>query len=86
METSRNRAMSEKLFIFSQPQDGAVEIAWQLLGRGSMYDINERINATWQVSARDVQEIANDIFSRPLTYVVYAKEPFYSYEEVVAKL
>lgn len=86
METSRNRAMAEKLFTFSQPQDSAVEIAWQLLGRGRMYDINERINATWQVSARNVQEIAEDIFSRPLTYVVYAKKPYYSYKEVTAKL
>lgn len=86
METSRNRAMAEKLFTFSQPQDGAVEIAWQLLGRGRMYDINERINATWQVSARDVQEIAESIFSRPLTYVVYAKKPYYTYKEVVDKL
>nr|QIM10682.1 hypothetical protein PlAlph_5740 [uncultured Alphaproteobacteria bacterium] len=86
METSRNRAMTEKLFTFSQPQDSAVEIAWQLLGRGIMYDINERINATWQVSARDVQEIAESIFSRPLTYVVYAKKPYYTYQEVVGKL
>lgn len=86
METSRNRAMAEKLFTFSQPQDSAVEIAWQLLGRGSMYDVNERINATWQVSARDVQETAESIFSRPLTYVVYAKKPYYTYKEVVGKL
>lgn len=86
METSRNRAMAEKLFTFSQPQDSAVEMAWQLLGRGQMYDINERINATWQVSARDVQEIAESIFSRPLTYVLYARKPYYTYQEVVSKL
>ena len=86
LETSRNCAMAEKLFMFSQPQDRSVEISWQVLGRGEMYDINERINATWRVTARDVQEISEDIFSKPLTYVVYARQPFYSYEEVLKKL
>lgn len=86
METSRNRAMAEKLFTFSQPQDSAVEIAWQLLGRGRMYNINDRINATWQVSAYDVKKIAESIFSHSLTYVVYAKKPYYSYDEVRNKL
>ncbi|MBR1648275.1 MAG: insulinase family protein [Alphaproteobacteria bacterium] len=86
METSRNQAMCEKLFTFSQQQAGSVETAWQLLGRGQMYDINERINSTWQVTAHLVREVARDIFAQPLTYVVYANKPFYSYEEVMAKL
>ena len=86
METSRNRAMAEKLFIFSQPQDSAVEIAWQVLGRGQMYDINERINATWQVNASDVKDIAEVIFSKPLTCAVCAGDGVYSYKEIKAKL
>ena len=86
METSRNRAMAEKLFIFSQPQDSAVEIAWQVLGRGQMYDINDRINATWQVNASDVKDIAEVIFSKPLTCVVCAGDGVYSYKSVKAKL
>lgn len=86
METSRNCAMAEKLFMFSQPQDRSVEISWQVLGRGEMYDINERINATWRVTARDVRDISEDIFSKPLTYVVYARQKCYSYAEVQSKL
>lgn len=82
METSRNRAMCEKLFQLTQIEDAAIEAAWQVLGRGQMYDIPERINATWLVSARNVQEISQEIFSKPLTMVVCANKPTYSYKEV----
>lgn len=82
METSRNTAMTDKLFQLTQREDASIEPAWQILGRGQMYDISERINATWQVSARDVQDIAREIFSTPLTMVVCANSPCYTYEEV----
>lgn len=86
METSRQHAMSEKMGVFQEPLARAVEIAWQLLGRGEMYDINERLNVTWHVDAHDVREIAQEIFSGVLTYVVYAPDDVYSYDEVKAKL
>ncbi len=86
METSRQHAMSDKLGMFLTPRGRAVEIAWQLWGRGEMYDINERLNATWHVDAHDVREIAQKIFSGVLTYVVYAPSDVYSYEDVMAKL
>lgn len=86
METSRNRAMSEKLFLFSQPQDAAVETAWQVLGRGDMYDVNARINFIWGVTAHDVKVVSREIFSTPLTMVACTNEPHYSYEEVQEKL
>lgn len=86
METSRNRAMTEKLFKFGQPEAAAVEVAWQVLGRGAMYDVDERINATWQVSARDVQDISVDVFSSPVTCVICGKEPYYGLDELNAKL
>ncbi len=86
METSRRLAIQEKLAVFSQPQDRSIEVAWQVLGRGSMYDINERLNRTGHVTAQDVQEIAQEIFSGVLTYVVYAPSDVYSYDEVKAKL
>jgi hypothetical protein len=72
--------------VFQEPLARAVEIAWQLLGRGEMYDINERLNVTWHVDAHDVREIAQKIFSGVLTYVVYAPDDVYSYDEVKAKL
>lgn len=70
METSRNRAMTEKLLKFQQPEAAAVEISWQILRRGSMYNVADRINATWQVSARDVQDISRDIFNNHITCVI----------------
>lgn len=85
METSRQRAASEKLAQFSQPQDAAVEAAWQELGRAGMYDIDERINATFLVSARNVREIAQDIFTSAPTIVV-SGEGHYDEEEIRAKL
>ena len=87
METSKNWAMAEKLWLFSQPQPAAVETAWQLLGRESMYDINERIGHIWEVSEYEVQAISRDIFTgSPLTMVVATKEPHYSYKEVQKRL
>ena len=81
METSRNRAMCEKLFQLTQQEDASIEAAWQVLGRGKMYDVSERINATWLVSAR-VQDIAREIFATPLTLVVCSQQPCYTYDEV----
>ena len=86
METSRNRAMTEKLFKFGQPEAASVEIAWQLLGKGRMYDVDERINATWLVSDRDVQDIANFVFSTPLTCVVAARGFNGNLDEILAKM
>ena len=86
METSRNVAMTEKLFKFGDPEAAAVEIAWQILRHGEMYDISDRITATWQVSARDVQDIAREIFSKPFTCVLYGREPYYGKEELEEKM
>ncbi len=86
METSKQWAMSEKLWLFSQPQPAAVETAWQLFGKGEMYDINDRINYIWNVSAHEVKMISREIFSAPLTMVLYTDEPHYSYEEVKNKI
>lgn len=86
METSRNRAMCEKLFQFSQPQDRAIERAWQLLGRGKAYDIDARINNTWSVQADDVRDVACKIFSQPLTMVITSAQPHYTEKEVSAKI
>lgn len=86
METSRNAAMTEKLFKFGDPEAAAVEGAWQVLRHGEMYDVANRITATWQVSARDVQDIAREIFSQPFTCVLYGHEPYYSREKLEEKM
>ena len=87
METSKQWAMSEKLWLFSQPQPAAVEIAWQIFGRSAdMYDINERLNYISDVPAHEVMYVARDIFSVAPTMVVYSNQPHYSYKEVKEKL
>lgn len=86
LESSRNLAMAEKLFLFGRPIEGAYEIGWQILGRGDMYSIRERISSIWNVSARDVQEIAQCIFERKLTLVAATNEALYDYEAVCGKM
>ncbi len=86
LESARQWAMTEKLFKFASPNDASVETAWQILGREKMYDVDERIIATWRVSARDVQDIAQEIFSTPLTYVVISDKEIVGYDDVMKKL
>ena len=86
METSRNRAICEKLFQYSQPQDRAIERAWQMVGRGKACDIDARINCTWTVQNDDVRDVACRIFSQPLTMVITSAQPHYNGKEVSAKI
>ncbi len=87
METSKQWAMTEKLWLFSQPQPAAVEIAWQFFGRDEdMYNINDRINFIADIQAYEVMYVAREIFSVPLALVLYTNQPHYSYEEVCGKL
>ncbi len=87
METSKQWAMAEKLFLFSQPQPAAVEIAWQLFGRDEdMYNINDRLSFISDTSAHEVMCVAKEIFSVPLTMVLYTNQSHYSYKEVCDKL
>ena len=51
-----------------------------------MTNQTNRITATWQVSARDVQDIARDIFSQPFTCVIYGKKPYYNENELIEKM
>lgn len=74
MEKSRNAAMVEKLDKYEKSDDKALEIAWQIIGRGSMYDTANRINSIYETTAHDVKVAARDVFrgSRP-TYIVATK-------------
>lgn len=89
MEKSRNAAMAEKLDKYERSDDKALEMAWQMIGRGSMYNIDSRINSIYETTAHDVRIIAREVFrgSRP-TYVVAASPAMeaYSYRELLSKL
>ena len=85
MERSRNAAMVEKLNKYDKSDDKALETAWQMIGRGNMYDVDIRINSIYETTAADVRDIAQKIFrgSRP-TYIVAVPEGsngYYTFEE-----
>ncbi len=86
MERSRNAAMVEKLDKYEKSDDRALETAWQLIGRGSMYDVANRINSIFETRAEDVRDIAHRVFrgSRP-TYIVALPETgtCYTLDEVM---
>jgi hypothetical protein len=85
MERSRNAAMTEKLDKYEKTDDAALEMAWQLVGRGNMYDISSRINSIWETSARDVEELAQGVFRQQPTYIIAADKEAdaYSYNELL---
>ncbi len=89
MERSRNAAMVEKLDKYEKSDNTALETAWQLIGRGDMYNIANRINSISETSAHDVKMVSREVFrySRP-TYIVAAspEEAVYSYEELLNML
>ncbi|MBE6463612.1 MAG: insulinase family protein [Alphaproteobacteria bacterium] len=89
MERSRNEAMVEKLDKYEKSDDRALETAWQLIGRGSMYDVANRINSIFETRAEDVRDIARRVFrgSRP-TYIVALPDgsSYYTLDELMAAL
>lgn len=88
METTRQRAMTERLLEASKAQPTAVRIAWQLLGRDSFYSPDEWLNSVWQVDAYDVRDTAREIFGSPMTCVIYAnyKDAVPSFDDIKKKL
>ena len=89
MERSRNAAMVEKLDKYEKSDDRTLETAWQLIGRGTMYDVANRINLIFETRAEDVKDIACRVFrgSRP-TYIVAAPKnaSYYTLEEVMSAM
>lgn len=82
IETSRQRAMSERLGVSNEALPRSVEIAWALLGRDIDYDADSAISNIWNVTAYDVQETAQVIFSKQMTCVFYTTQPFPSFEDI----
>ncbi len=90
MERSRNAAMVEKLDKYERSDNRALETAWQIVGRGNMYNVDNRINSIWNTDAYDVRDISEKVFrGSRLTYIVATKtgnEDFYSYSDVMTKI
>lgn len=90
MERSRNAAMAEKLDKFEKSDDRALETAWQMIGRGSMYDVANRIYSIYETTAEDVKDLAEKVFrgSYP-TYIAALpnnKNEYYSLDELIEAL
>lgn len=89
MEKSRSAAMVEKLDKYERSDDRALETAWQIVGRGAMYDVSTRIMSIADTTAYDVMDVSREIFRRVrLTYIVAAAPGVetYSYNEVMHAL
>jgi len=85
METSRQRAMTQRLAISNEQLLSTVEAAWLHLNRGITYDNERCISKIWQVDAADIRDMAEKIFSQKLTFVTYGVDTI-NYEDVVAKM
>ncbi len=86
LETSRQRAMAERLAISNEALPRSVKEAWSILRRSIDYDNDSAINGIWQVSAEDVRSAADIIFGRDITCVLYTNAKHESYESIVAKM
>ena len=82
METTRARAASERLGVSNEALPKSVVIAWALLGRNIDYDVDSVISNLYNVTARDVQDAAREIFSKEPTVVLYTNKPYPSFEEI----
>lgn len=85
METSRQRAMAQRLAISNEQLLKTVETAWLYLKRGISYDNNRCINKIWQLDAVDVRDMAEKIFAQKLTLVTYGVDEV-DYDKIVAKM
>jgi len=86
MERSRNAAMVEKLNKYDSSDDCALEVAWQMIGRGQMYGVADRISSIAETTAGDVKDLARRIFrGSRLTYIVAQtkEKEAYSYADVM---
>jgi predicted Zn-dependent peptidase len=89
MESAKNWAMAEKLDKYEKSDNFALETAWQLIGRGSMYDTTNRITSIHEKTAEDVRDVATRMFrGSRVTYIVAADAEIadYSYREIMEKI
>lgn len=84
METSRQRAMTERLAISNEEFPRSIHAAWLFLKRGIDYDNNRCVSNIYRTDARDVRDKALDIFAEKMTCVIYGAKA--SYEDILAKM
>lgn len=82
METTRSRAANERLVISNEVLPGSVDAAWSLLGRNIDYDADGIISNLYDVTARDVKDVACEIFSKEPTVVLYTRKPYPSFDKI----
>ncbi len=84
LETSKNLVMANKIVLLTG-DNLCIETAWQTFRSGHMYDTSAKISEIPLVTARDVQDMAREIFSTPLTFVASTELPCPGYEEIVSQ-
>ena len=77
METSLNLAMVDYVEIFgnNSSEKSCREVAWQFIGCQNMFDVPGTIQDIANVSARDIMDAAENIFTTPMTLVVSSNQP-----------
>lgn len=88
-ERVRTAAMIEKLDKYEKSDNAALEVAWQLIGRGHMYDVSNRISSIGMTEPIDVAEMAESVFrASRVTYIVATapEKEIYSYRELMQAL
>ena len=66
MERSRNLAMTGYMEMFGSEIARSREVSWQIFSQGEMFDIQELMFAIPEVSARNIREAEEKIFSTPM--------------------
>ncbi|MBP5698268.1 MAG: hypothetical protein J6W96_01910, partial [Alphaproteobacteria bacterium] len=82
-------AMIEKLDKYEKSDNAALEIAWQLVGRGGDQDVSSRILDIGMTTSEDVRCMAERLFrGSRVTYIVAtsSKDECYSYKELLMAL
>ena len=85
MERSRNLAMTGYMEMFGSEIARSREVSWQIFSQGEMFDIQELMFAIPEVSARNIREAAEKIFSTPMTLVCSSDQPV-DYQALCAQI
>lgn len=75
MERSRNLAMAGYMEMFGSEISRSREVGWHVFSQDERFDIQELMFAISEVSARNIRETAEKIFSTPMTLVCSSNQP-----------
>lgn len=85
LETSKQRAMCERLAISNEALPRSVQAAWLLWKRGIEYDNQKCLDNIWRTTAEDVRDKALDIFTTEMTCVIFGNLQI-NKEDILAKM